>query len=296
MPVIVNRGKCSANWHPPSEPKVLREPSRKPPRILETILAGRRKRFEAAEIAEAGFNPAQTRDAMGKWSKQGGGRRGQGRRKRTAVSKARVVTKCRLRLTLAKRKRGREWDEWKALTPQQKQERAEQVLRETWSECARLFGAAGQPPPTVIWSEGVVPGTEYNQKPWASVSTGEDGSKSITIGVEMMEVLSYPPPGISRIREARKCLLHEFAHVYQNQNLVWSPMQAEEAAELFAAYWGTMLWGTEPEDDVGDLPYRNRKAQLADLEAHFGDSGYWEHAQFSENWGKDPTQIRWRGR
>lgn len=157
---------------------------------------------------------------------------------------------------------------------------------QAWNKAARLFGAAGQPPPLVDFI-GESPAAGTGGTGLETVVPGPNGVKQIQIGPVEIRALAAPRRS-DRFKTACESLLHEWVHVFQNDDLFANqdPNLRETAAVRFAGYWGRRLFGAFP-----NTPTRG---DLAALAAAYGPD-YWKGAQFAQHYGKNPTTIPYPG-
>jgi hypothetical protein len=157
---------------------------------------------------------------------------------------------------------------WRTMTPAARDARAQQVLEQTWKRVAPLYGEAGQPMPTTSIAD-----------------TGGSGTAStdgrVTLSPGTIAWLAKPrilAPGYRA--DAQRIALHEWAHHFQDPALLEDPNQnhKEEAAELFATYFGHKLFGATGMGK-GPLPYADRPEASRDLAGTYGH-GYWRRGQF----------------
>jgi len=161
--------------------------------------------------------------------------------------------------------------EWAQMSPEERRIRAEGVYRNTWEKAAHLYGQTPtEEPPALSW-EKLEPGT-YGEV------TAEN---QVLLSPRLIRKLSKRPVnGRGPRRAAQERLLHEWAHVYQEPRVQEDPNEnhREEAAQLFATYYGHKLFGGPLMAD-GQIPYYNRKASSRDLASVYG-KGYWRRRQF----------------
>lgn len=158
------------------------------------------------------------------------------------------------------------------MTPDQRQARARGVFEHIWHRVAPLYGQAGQPAPDYLVG---------GNPAMAAGSASSDGT--VRFAPWIIKALARRPVGKGMARrEADGVILHELAHHYQDPGLVNDPNtnHREEAAELFATYFGHKMFGTPSMTQHGRPPYGNRPAASRDLASTYG-KGYWRRRQFT---------------
>ncbi len=155
--------------------------------------------------------------------------------------------------------------------------RAESRYDSFWRECARYFGAQGMPPPPVLMLE---PGASEVQGAAAYVGPDPFGARQVSLSEEMVMMLA----GVTRNQRAsradlglaRKVLLHEWTHFYQSDQVLMSPGREHGAGDFAAAHAKAML------------PPKGSRSKLI-----WND--WRDREQFGDNYGADPTALRWPG-
>jgi hypothetical protein len=158
------------------------------------------------------------------------------------------------------------------MSPAEREARAQKFVNRTWSKVAPLYGAAGQAAPMPQF--GPAAGEH------SGITMGAGGP--VTLNRTVMRWLAKPKILDPAARsEAREVLMHEWAHHFQDPSLVAdaNPNHREEAAQLFATYWGHKLFGAAPMGGGAPPPYFNRPKSSADLAGTYG-KGYWRQRQF----------------
>lgn len=183
--------------------------------------------------------------------------------------------------------------------------RAQRRYNRTWRRASPYLGAEGQPAPLVGFGESDFPGLEGR----TYVHHDDDGTRKVFTPDQLRRDLAYKRNNPKRFKKpsrrrrarlrnrlkrqigegARGTLLHEWAHVYQDPEVLHEIDAREGGADLFKRNIGREILRRG----------RHRSGYYPDEHAidfirKFGRDAY-RREQFGENFGRNPREIRYPG-
>lgn len=170
-----------------------------------------------------------------------------------------------------------------------------QFYNKTWQKASQFYGAQGKPAPLMQF--GPISVGEGGQ-----VSENPDGRRVVTLSPNSKRDIrrggSYWGSGVDKRKAIKRTLLHEWAHVYQNDDLYNKQRDLpylQQPMEMAASSFASNAWQRLNRDQKINAAKRQGDKHRVKKLRHRPPFAPLDTSQFGSNYGADPTTITYPG-